>query len=360
MAYSAHCGRPIKQERTDRRWTYCEENSLVGVPVHCSRRRAIALGTGLGLSALVGGCDRWRDKPIAVAAHVWPGYEPIFLAQREGWLDHQQVQLLETRSATESLHALATGKAQGAALTLDEVLRARAGGMSLTVVLIFDISAGADMLLARHPIQRLADIKGRRVGFEPGAVGELMLAQALGAAGLERQDVALVPVSIDQQQGAWLRKELDAVITYEPVASRLLAQDAERLYDSRQIPNTIVDVLAVRSDALDREDRASAVRHLVAAHFRALDHFRRNPQDAAYRMTRHLNLPVAQVLPAFKGLVLPDALHNQRLLGGAEPELLASAHKLVQVMLRSQLLTQEDSLNSLVRADFLPAESLTD
>lgn len=321
----------------------------------CSRRRVITASAGLALAPLLGACDWLPDQPLTVAASVWPGYELIFLAQREGWLDSRQVRLLETHSATESLQALADGKVQGAALTLDEVLHARAGGLPLSVVLIFDISAGADMLLARADLKQLADIKGRRIGFEPGAVGELMLTQVLHAAGLSKPEVALVPLAVDKQRHAWSRSEIDAVITYEPVASQLLAQDAVRLYDSRQIPNTIVDVLAVRGDALD-QGHTRAVQHLIAAHFRALDHFAHNPQDAAYRMTRHLNLPVNEVLPAFKGLVLPDAAFNRRLLTGAEPELLVSARKLVSVMLRSQLLAQEDSLQALVQAKFLPVE----
>lgn len=300
-------------------------------------------------------CDWQADKPIAVAAHAWVGYESMFLARDEGWLDPQQVRLLETRSASASLRALAQGQVQGAALTLDEVLRARAGGLPLSVVLVFDVSAGADMLLARAGIEKLTDIKGRRLGYEQGTTGELMLLEVMRAAGLSRQDITLVPLAIDQQRAAWSRKEVDALISYEPVASQLLAQDATRLFDSRKTPNTIVDVLALRCDALEPCCEA-AVRHLIEGHFRALENLAGNPRDAAYRMTRHLDLPLHQVLSAFKGLVQPGVARNYRLLAGATPELLASARQLSSVMVRNQLLKQEDSLNLLLRPDFLPTD----
>ncbi len=320
-----------------------------------ARRRALAGFAALAATPLLCGCESWFAKPIAVAAHVWPGYEPMFLARSEGWLDARQVRLLETASATASLRALLDGKVDGAALTLDETLRARSTGTPLSVVMIFDVSAGADMLLVRPTIRALAELKGRRIGFEQGALGELMLAHVLRAAGLTREDAQLVVLSVDRQRQAWARDQVDAVITYEPVASQLLAQGAHRLFDSSQIPNTIVDVLAMRSDVVDG-DHAAAISQLVAASFRALAYLNRNPQGASYRMAAHLGLAPGEVLPAFKGLVLPDAGNNRRLLGGTSPALLATAHSLVTLMLQAGLVKRDDAMAELIHAEFLPTD----
>ncbi len=109
-----------------------------------SRRRFITLLGGLALAQTLSGCE-WFNHPVSIATIVWPGYEPMFLARDKGWLNIHQVHLLEMASATDSLQALAEGKADGAALTLDEVLKARAAGLALSVVMIFDISAGAEL-----------------------------------------------------------------------------------------------------------------------------------------------------------------------------------------------------------------------
>jgi NitT/TauT family transport system substrate-binding protein len=278
----------------------------------------------------------------------------MFLARHEGELDIKQVNLVETASATESLKALAEGKVDGAALTLDEVLQARSKGMPLTVVMIFDVSAGADVLIARPGIKKLADLKGRRIGYESGALGALMLAETLRAGGLTKKDVKLVSLAINEQHDAWMSGQVDALVTYEPVSSQLLAQGAVRLFDSRQIPNTIVDVLAFRNEVLDWR-HAAAIRHLLSAHFQALSQLNHNPHDAAYRMSTHMGLPEAEVLLAFKGLLLPDAINNRHLLTGSSPPLLDSARKVSALMVGESLLPHDDPLTALLCADFLPS-----
>lgn len=322
------------------------------------RRHLLALASGATLIPALPACNWLQDLPVSVAAHVWVGYEPMFMARDRGWLDASQVTLLETRSAVDSIAALRAGKVQAVALTLDEVLSARATGLALSVVLVFNESMGADMLLVRPGITELAQLKGLRIGYEASSVAEVMLAEILKAAGLTRHDVALQLISIGEQAGAWRHRAVDAFVSYEPVATQLLAQGMTRLFDSRQIPGTIVDVLAVRSDALDHV-HGKAIRHLVATHFRAVDELTRNPQDAAYRMAGHLNLPAAGVLVAFKGLILPTLLNNHRMLNGSQPDLLLTAQRVADILRRIGSLSQSDALKDLINGDYLPAENLT-
>jgi len=292
------------------------------------------------------------QKPVTIAANIWPGYELMFLAQREEWFNVKKVQIIETASMTASIELLKQGKADGAALTLDEVLKARAEGLPLSVVLILDLSAGSDMLLARADIRQLSDLKGRTIAYD-GTLGEIMLIEVLRAAGLTRKDIVPLPVPIEQQMEAWQQRQADAFITYEPIASQLVGLGAVRLFDSRQIPNLIVDVLAIHRRALDRA-HAEAIRDLVAGHLRAVDHLMHNPQDAAYRVSAHLKLPVDKVLPVFKGMVLTGADRNHRLLSGSPPPLLIDARRLAAILIESRLLLHDDPMHALIDASYLP------
>jgi NitT/TauT family transport system substrate-binding protein len=321
------------------------------------RRHVLAVAGGLGLAAALSACNWLNDAPVTVAAHVWVGYQPMFLARDRGWLKPDLVTLLQTHSAQESLEALRSGKSQAAAVTLDEMLTARAAGLPLTAVLVFNTSMGADMLLAEAGITALSQLKGQRIALESSSVADIMLAEILREAGLKQSDVQLLRVPVDEHPAAWHRHSADAFITYEPVAGQLLARGLVRLFDTRQIPDTVVDVLAFRSDALDSQ-HAEAIRHLLLAHFQALDSLVRNPQDAAYRLSARLALPAPEVLQAFKGIVLPSLQVNHRLLSGESAQLLPTARRVAEILQRGTGVPSADTLLDLVTGSYLPVEGL--
>lgn len=308
-----------------------------------------------GASALLpwlGACGD-SASPLVVAAHVWPGYELMFLARRESWIP-PKVKFLETASATQSMQALREGKCQGAALTLDEVLRLRAEGMALVIVLVFDESSGADVILAKPEIATIKDIEGRRVGIENSAVGALMLTSALENAGVSPEMVELAPLTIDQHEKAWRDGAVDVLVTYEPATGRLLELDAHVLFDSRQLPGMILDVLAFHPEAL--KSHPQTIKALIAGHFRALTHMKRNPVDASYRMAGRLGVSGPKVGDAFRGLTMPDASANRHFLGGDSPRLLAATHMLSSIMASRKLLSAPPNLDHLTSPDYLPDE----
>jgi NitT/TauT family transport system substrate-binding protein len=321
-----------------------------------NRRNFLSIISALGLSTLATGCAR-PHSPLRIATNPWVGYEFIHLAQREGWISAQDTVLVEAGSATKALDLLAAGEADGAALTLDEMLRARERGLMLSAVMVFDVSLGSDVLLSRPGIRTLEQLKGRRIGFEQSGVGALMLHKALEAAGLQTTDVTTVQVTIDRHTQVWRSGEVDALITFEPVSSHLLAEGAVRLFDSRRIPDTIIDVLAVTPTAAILHDKA--LHRLVAAHFRGLEHFRKNPQDTAYRMAERLKLSPKEVLGAYRGLELPNESRNRKLLRGENPVIVKTAQELGVILAQAGLLKNRSVDVSLLASDsFIPRDEM--
>lgn len=316
------------------------------------QRRAFLLRlAALGATPVwAGACT--PGAPLTVGIHPWPGYEPLYLARAFGW-PMDGVQLREGHAAGDSVAGLQAGELDAAALTLDEVLAVRASGIALTVVLVFDSSVGADMVMARPSIRTLADVAGCRVAVERGAVGEIVLQKLLEAAGLEEADVTVLDLAPDRQLEAWRAGRIDLAIGYEPTSSLLGREGAQRLFDSRQFPGVIFDVLAVRSDRLSA--RRAQLEALLAGHFQALTHLRVNREDALRRIAAWRGLSFDEMEQSFAGLNLPDVAGNRSYLDttGARG-ILPAASELNALMLRTGRLKGADELVGLIDPSFLP------
>lgn len=311
------------------------------------RRLALALAAMPWLAA----CEGEPGQPLRIGAQVFPGYEFLFLAQGLDALPRQRVRLVEMPSASASIRALGSGAMDGACLTLDEVISARSRGIALTAVAVLDVSLGADVLLARPGLHRLADLRGRTVGVEPTAVGAVMLHAALAEAGLQLSDVRVKIVEYEAHERAFLQGGLDAVITYEPVKSKLLQGGAGVLFSSARMPGRIMDVLAVREDLIG--SRPLAVRAAVDGHFHGRDAFKTNADAHLPALAERLRLPPARVPAAYAELDLPDRARNRTLFATDAAELRQSAVALSDIMQKAGLLPTRPSLDRLFDGRFL-------
>lgn len=304
------------------------------------------------LVALAGSCAKAPEPVLRVATIPWPGYETLHLAQSLDYFEPIQIRLVEFVNSTQATSAILNGTVHAAALTLDEVLVLMQDGVDLKAILVMDISDGADAVMARPEITTLQALRGKRIGVETGAIGALMFDAMLTAAGLSVTDVVLVETSFNEAEQAYLSGKLDAVVTFEPVRTQLLAAGAHVLFDSRKIPGRVVDVLAVRAEALRSHPKALC--HLVRAHFSALDYLAVQPSDAAMRLAPLLKVSPAKVLPLFGGLKIPNRAENRAQLAGTEPHLTIAARVLADFMLSRDLLHSPINLGHLAEPLCVP------
>ncbi len=301
----------------------------------------------IGLS----GCG--PETPLRIGTNRWPGYEPLYLARAQGWLPPHQVRLVELPSSTEVLQYLRTGTLEGGALTLDETLTLCAQGIPMRVILVLDFSNGGDALLVQPNITSLSQLRGRRIGVESSAVGAVMLQATLEVAGLTPRDIRMVPLTADQHLAAFTRGDVDAVVTFEPMRSQLIARGAKQLFDSSRVPGLIVDVLAVRAPAIRSHRRALS--RLTSGYFQARRFMAEHPQQSAAIMAPRLELDPDDFLRTLEGLKLPSLEENRRWLDGGNALLPTVADKLQTIMQENGLLRGQCAPNTLVEPAFLPS-----
>lgn len=301
--------------------------------------------------ACLSGCGD-PQPPLKVGTIVFPGYEFLFLAREWGLLPTRDVRLIELLSSSDNLRLMEEGRLDAATCTLDEVMAVRARGLDLRIVAVLDVSAGADAVMARAGIGKPEDLRGRRIGAEDTAMGAVLLDAVLQAASLRAEDVVKVPITADQSVTMFQSSLLDAVVTFEPWVSQLEALGAVRVFDSTQVPDRIVDVLAVRGDVIAK--RPESVRQVVAAHFDAQARFRVDEKAACDLMAPRLQLSPQEVPSSFRGLRLTDPATNRTMLrpGGRFDQV---ARDLQKVMVERRLLERSVPFESLSDPRFLPA-----
>ncbi len=313
-----------------------------------------AVGLAAPLLGGVLGCSA-QAAPLVVSAHPWIGYEPLFFARQQGSLLESEVRLSEAPDASGSMHKLAAGLADVAALTLDEVLRVRELGLALQVVLVFDVSRGADGVVVKPHIKQASDLVGKTIAVENTALGALVLAECLRAHNLRADQVRIKSVGFDEHQAAWRDPSVDALVTYQPVLWKLKQQGGRLLFDSTAIPGRIVDVLAATPQVM--QHRLADVRQLLTVYFNTLKQMQTQTSAAQAWYQNRLGLQGPDLAAVQDGLVVPDLAANRRMLGTASGSLYENAAALGQFMLSQGLLKGRPKLGDLFTADALPAHA---
>lgn len=289
--------------------------------------------------------------PIRVGANIWPGYEPFYLARELKYFNDNDVKLVEFLSASENLRAFRNREVEAAALTLDEALMLVAERIPVRIVLVIDVSEGGDAIMTKPEIKTLTGLKGKRVGVEGSAVGAYLLARGLELNGMTVTDVRVEQLEVNEHEQAFKKGKVDAVVTFEPVRSRLLKQGARELFSSREIPNEIIDVLVVQKQVL--EDHPDKLARLVRGWFAAVDYLQNNPKDAARRISKRLKIRPDDVITTYAGMKLLDRRKNIELLSGDPPQIIDFATKIEGFMLKNKLLRNEPALQGLFDREVL-------
>jgi len=194
--------------------------------------------TGLGL---------WAAITIAVAGPATsPEYLPLFVAQSEGYFAQEKIEVTLTieRSESDAAQAMARGRADIAATSLDAAYRVGHVKGALPH-LLFGLTAAPPVAILVSPshketVRSPRDLSGQPVGLPGvGTPEQAMLATILTRAGVKIHHVPLRSFSNRALAGALEQGKVAAAVMGDPWVTRLVEESA----------GTILVDLRTRSDA---------------------------------------------------------------------------------------------------------------
>lgn len=224
---------------------------------------------------------------------AWPGWFP--------WQVAQEQKIFETNKAAvalkwfdgylESINTLTAQQIDANSQTLNDTLSAVSGGADQVVVLVNDNSTGNDKVIVRKGINSIADLKGKKVAAEEGAVDHFLLLLGLKKAGLSSADIQFVPLETGQAAAAFVAGKVDAAAVFAPFTTQALKRpDSKELFSSKDFPGAIPDHLVFTHQFV--EQHPEQVQAMVDSWFATLDYMKANPDEAIKIMARRAGVSI--------------------------------------------------------------------
>ncbi|MBX9713702.1 MAG: ABC transporter substrate-binding protein [Pseudomonadaceae bacterium] len=265
-----------------------------------------ALTLALILSLL--GCSDQTDT-LRIGANRWLGYGPLYLADDLHWMTPSGYRLVEYPHTTGVLRGYRNGLLDAALLTLDEALILQSSGQPVQILLVADVSAGADVLFANAHIQQLAQLRGQRIGVENSALGAFFLSRILDLAKLPASEISVIDMPVNEHLHALRTGQIDAAINFASASASFAPLGVHPLLDSRALPNEIIDVLVINPQRVSAQ-QAKRLRELW---FTSQEQWFEQRQDIDPRLSRRLGLNGDELAQTLAGLQIGDRALNQQL-----------------------------------------------
>lgn len=297
------------------------------------------------------------DAPLRIGVPVWVGWMPWWVAQEVGLFKKHgvAVELVNFPVQGDAVQALASAQLDGASLATNDILTINGGGSKVTVVLLHDESAGADMLIVRG-IDSPKGLKGQRIAVEVGGVSHFFLTKLLGKYGMTEKDVTIVNMAAPDAGAAFAAKSINAAVTWEPFGTQGIKSGGKLLLSSKDTPGAIVDVLGIRNAVL--KARPDQVQRLIAAWFDALDYVAKNRDESFRVMAKASGVSVPEFADMWDGVRIPTLTENSKALGrkGGKGTFHTTVDEMSRFMVAQKLLSKAVAPAGMVKGDFLPPE----
>ncbi|HVJ74469.1 MAG TPA: ABC transporter substrate-binding protein [Casimicrobiaceae bacterium] len=220
-----------------------------------------------------------QETPVAIGLSGWTGFAPLTLAKEAGIFKKNGLDVSLKKIPQKDRHlAIASGDVQCAATTVETWIVWNASGVATTQIFQMDKSDGADGMVVRNSIARIADLKGKTVAASaPGTAPYFTLAWFLKKNGLSVKDVTVVNLEPGPAAQAFVAGQNDAAMTYEPYLSTVrAAPQAGKIIATTVDYPMIMDTFGCTPKFLAENPKAAKA--LADSYFEALELIGRDPR----------------------------------------------------------------------------------
>ncbi|MBX3603712.1 MAG: ABC transporter substrate-binding protein [Piscinibacter sp.] len=243
-----------------------------------TRRLAILAASILACSAAAA-----QDTPVAIGMSGWTGFAPLTLAKEAGLFKKNGLEVSIKKIPQKDRHlAIASGDIQCAATTVETWVVWNANGVATTQIFQLDKSYGADGMVVKPGVAKIADLKGKTVAASaPGTAPYFTLAWMLKKNGLSLKDVKIVNLEPQAAANAMIAgsSDIDAAMTYEPYLGAVRAKpEAGKIIATTLDYPMVMDTFGCTPKFL--KENPKAAKALADSYFAALEMIKADPKKS--------------------------------------------------------------------------------
>lgn len=227
-----------------------------------------------------GTSSAWSEKATPWRVGTWKTaqtIQPFFYQQFAG----RPVTVFPFTNPADQKAALLAGSLDMCGTTLALAIAAASRGEPVVLVAALCDKCSALTVKADGPVKTVADLRGRKIGYVPGTMHEVLLRETLTRAGIDpNRETTLMRVDFFDMGAALSRGDIDAFLSGEPLPSQTVIDGYGRILAHPYFDDAIgpinAGMLTTKKAAAETPDKVAA---MVAAHVGATRMLRDNPDS---------------------------------------------------------------------------------
>jgi sulfonate transport system substrate-binding protein len=288
----------------------------------CSRRSIAAAAL---VAALMPAAAHAADKPKEIVID-WATYNPVSMVLKDKGLlekefakDGISIRWVQTLGSNKALEFLSAGSIDFGSTAGAAALVGKINGNPIKSIYVFSRPEWTALVTRKDTaIDKVADLKGKRVAVTRGTDPHIFLVRALQGAGLTERDVTPVLLQHPDGKTALIRGDVDAWAGLDPMMAQAEIEDGARLFYRNPDANTW-GILNVRQEFL--KDHPDLVQRTLAVYEEARKYSLANPAEVKRVFVAATKLPDAVVEKQLKERT--ELTHNR--VGPAQRESILAA-----------------------------------
>jgi sulfonate transport system substrate-binding protein len=208
-----------------------------------SRRHLLIGAAASGLAPY--GIARAADKPSEIRVD-WATYNPVSMVLKEQGLlekefasDSIGIRWVQTLGSNKALEYLNAGSIDFGSTAGSAALLGRINGNPIKSIYVFSRPEWTALVTRTDsPINKIEDLKGKRVAVTRGTDPHIFLIRALLSVGLTEKDISEVLLQHPDGKIALTRGDVDAWAGLDPMMAQAQVQDNARLFYRNKAANT--------------------------------------------------------------------------------------------------------------------------